>query len=62
MYCTTLDCHTRDSERRDRLQYYLELVACLCVFLSGQVIIALTHAAVSYALQQPLSGLLRQVY
>lgn len=60
MYCTTLDRHTRD--KRDGLQYYLELVACLCVFFGGQVIVALTHAAFSYALQQLLPGLFRQVF
>ncbi len=43
-------------------QYYLELVACLCVFLGCQVVIALTHAAISYPLQELLSGLFRQVF
>lgn len=43
-------------------QYYLQLVARLCVFLGGQVVVALTDAAVRYPLQQLLSGILRQVF
>lgn len=40
---------------------HLEFVASLCVFLCCQVVVALTHAAVSDLLQQFLTGLLRQV-
>lgn len=46
----------------DALQTYLQLVAGLCVFLCCQVIIALTHAALRYALQQLLSSLVRQIF
>lgn len=40
--------------------FYLRLVSCLCVFLGGQVVVALTHAAVSNPLQYVLAILLSQ--
>lgn len=41
--------------------HYLGFVSRLRVFLGGQVIVALTHAAVGDALQQLLPGLFRQI-
>lgn len=54
-------CELEQTQYMKQMWSYPVLVAGLCVHLGGQVVAALTHAAVGDLLQQSLSGLLRQI-